>query len=362
MKYVKPGTPLEKVFFRQGRVTDFCSCKIGIPYILYINSVLDKPVWNRFGLARRVNRKDVIHQSSFTESKLRFCARRFLALTKKSNFLKAPYFLLFSLFIFIFISGCANNSGPDLNFTKVADVPLVTTEQYLPVQERDETGALLPYIAEENPYTQLRGRISKTAVTQYIEARRAFNAKNFNDAEKLLGQLVNEEPELGGPWVMRGDIASLNDDLDQAAEHYSKAIQVSPLNFNAYLRLAKTQRQQGRFNHAQNTYALALNEWRDGPELHLNLGILYDVYLNQPLQAQAHMEAYQLLSPDHNENAITWLKEVRQRTGVASTLKVIGENGELELISDAKINTESSISGSNSAREQKLSITDSGLE
>ena len=27
-------------FFRNGCVTDFCSCKIGIPYILYISSVL----------------------------------------------------------------------------------------------------------------------------------------------------------------------------------------------------------------------------------------------------------------------------------------------------------------------------------
>jgi len=31
--------PLIIVFFRDCGVTDFCSCKIGIPYILYISSV-----------------------------------------------------------------------------------------------------------------------------------------------------------------------------------------------------------------------------------------------------------------------------------------------------------------------------------
>ena len=35
-------------FFRDGCVTDFCSCKIGIPYILYISSVLDKIAWSDF--------------------------------------------------------------------------------------------------------------------------------------------------------------------------------------------------------------------------------------------------------------------------------------------------------------------------
>ncbi len=51
-------------FFRDDRVTDFCSCKIGIPYILYIRSVL-------------------VHQpgqSSCIVHTLRFCARLFLAI------------------------------------------------------------------------------------------------------------------------------------------------------------------------------------------------------------------------------------------------------------------------------------------
>ncbi len=46
-------------FFRNGCVTDYCSCKIGIPYILYINSVL---------------------KSSCILYTLRTCAREFLAL------------------------------------------------------------------------------------------------------------------------------------------------------------------------------------------------------------------------------------------------------------------------------------------
>ena len=56
-------------FFRDGCVTDFCSCKIGIQYILYITSVLE---------------------SSCMTYTLRFYARCFLALTKKLLFLEEP--------------------------------------------------------------------------------------------------------------------------------------------------------------------------------------------------------------------------------------------------------------------------------
>ncbi|MCH6564447.1 MAG: hypothetical protein IH811_01090 [Proteobacteria bacterium] len=73
-------------FFRNGCVTDFCSCKIGILYILYISSVL---------------------KSSCILYTLRFSARRFLALIamegmyagfagakacqKKSELIEAPF-------------------------------------------------------------------------------------------------------------------------------------------------------------------------------------------------------------------------------------------------------------------------------
>jgi hypothetical protein len=47
-------------FFRDGCVTDFCSCKIGIPYVLYISSVLTKTLGAFLGsfAARRVKTKD----------------------------------------------------------------------------------------------------------------------------------------------------------------------------------------------------------------------------------------------------------------------------------------------------------------
>ena len=292
----------------------------------YVNRTPFKIVFFRQGCAN-----DVL-ASSFTSSKLRLSACRFLALTKKSRLLK-----VFSLlFLTLSLVNCAGNGNRNQwDYAGKGLVVLMDTEQYLPVQQRDETGALIPYQAKPNPYTELSGRIDKKAVTAYIEARRAFSEKQLQQADKILTQITTDEPKLSGPWVMRGDIAVEQNNLELAVEHYAKAIEVNKVNINAWLRLAKVQRERGHFRHAQNTYARALALWPDAPEAHLNLGVLYDVYLNEPLKAQAHMEAYQLLRSENNPQATAWLDEVRSRTGVASTLKVLGPDGELELLSNS---------------------------
>lgn len=243
------------------------------------------------------------------------------------------------------IGACAFKSDRELwHYDGSEPVDLLPTAGYLPIQQRAESGRLLDYEARPNPYTALEGRIERDSIETYIEARRALIAEQYEESEQLLTRLVKQEPDLSGPWVMRGDIARAQGNLTQAMDHYAAAIQVNSINFNAWLRLAKTQRMRGHFKHAQNTYAKALELWPDGPELHLNLGVLYDVYLNQPLQAQAHMEAYELLSEDSNQQVAAWLEEIRQRTGVDKSLMVVGPEGELESISEQSAVTESSSS------------------
>lgn len=239
------------------------------------------------------------------------------------------------LFAFCCLSGllsaCTTASKDAWDYNGSKTVPLADTEIFLPVQERDETGLLLPYEAQPNPYTELSGRINKKSVTTYIDARRTYQSKKYDFADQLLTELIENEPKLSGPWVMRGDIAADQNNLPAAINHYAKAVEINSINFNAYLRLAKAQRQQGHFKHAQNTYAKALALWPDGPELHMNLGILYDIYLNNPQQAQAHMEAYQLLSKKSTQETQSWLAEVKTRTGLGMALKIKNAEGEFEI-------------------------------
>ena len=82
----------------------------------------------------------------------------------------------------------------------------------------------------------------------------------------------------------------------EAIGHYKKAISVNRNNVNAYIALAIVQRSRGLFSGAHQTYLAALGIWKDFPEAHLNLAILYDLYLNQAEAAQQHYEAYDFLT------------------------------------------------------------------
>lgn len=203
-----------------------------------------------------------------------------------------------------------------------AALTTIDTKPYLPVRQYDKEGNWIPYVPQINPYLEMKGKIDKEAVFNFIAARKAIKAEKWAEAETLLQKIITIEPSLAGPWVLLGNIAEQKNDPEKAMEHYQKAISVNKLNVNAYLPLAKLQRIKGEFLKAQNTYAKALAVWKDFPEAHLNLGILYDIYLNDSLQAQQHMEAYQFLKGEENATVSQWLDEIRSRTGIEPNLYI----------------------------------------
>ncbi|WP_144392697.1 tetratricopeptide repeat protein [Pleionea sediminis] len=191
---------------------------------------------------------------------------------------------------------------------------LISTEKFLPYLSIDEeTGKQKRYSAKRNPYLAEKGQLDKAVVTLFIKAKQAVKSKQVSTANKTLDQLISMNNKLSGPWMLKGELALQSKDLDTAVEHFAKAIEVNKNNVNAYIKLAKTQRLLGRFIHAQNTYAKALVLWPDFPEAHLNLAVLYDLYLNKPVLAQQHLEAYDLLASTKEPRAVVWMQELQER-------------------------------------------------
>ena len=220
------------------------------------------------------------------------------------------------------LSACSSveKSKPVTN--EIISPQLAPTRNYIPTQKYDEkTRKPLVYQATQNPYEALTGRIKKPSVELFIEARRAMDKNDHAVAKRKLERLLEQDDSLSGPWVLLGDIALDSGSPEEALEHYQKAISVNEVNVNAYLRLAKVERILGNFLEAQNLYATVLTIWPDFPEAHLNLGVLYDVYLNHPINAQRHMEAYQFLTGHKNQEVESWIDEISKRTGMSRKLK-----------------------------------------
>ncbi|WP_143247454.1 tetratricopeptide repeat protein [Agaribacterium haliotis] len=215
---------------------------------------------------------------------------------------------------------------------ETAQLNLLASEQFIPQIQYDKQNLPLPYEAEANPYSRQQGRIDKQAIVQFIDAQRQFDAGKLDLALSQAQALTETEPKLSGPWLIIGNVAAEREQLDKAQQAYSSAIDTNAKNVNAYLRLALTQRRSGEYLLAQNTLVRALETWPDFPEAHLNIAVLYDIYLNHPIRAQRHYEAYQFLSHGKDAEANKWLAEVQSRTGLASKLEVgMDQRPELEL-------------------------------
>lgn len=209
------------------------------------------------------------------------------------------------------ISACASKQGFERQDTQ-AKVELMATEQYLPVQTYDEKNQLIPYQEKVNPYLAQKAQVDKGSVLLFIEAKTAWRNNDAETAKQKLNVIIKNDKTLSGPWMMLGDIALAEKDYPQAQQYYQQGLSINSKNINGYTALAKVQRLQGQYHHAQNTLAKALALWPDFPEAHYNLSILFDIYLNQADKAKQHLNAYILLSGGDAESQ-QWLKQLNEQ-------------------------------------------------
>jgi tetratricopeptide (TPR) repeat protein len=186
----------------------------------------------------------------------------------------------------------------------------------LPRQAYDSAGQKVAYVPQPNPYTTETVVVPPEARSVFFAGSGMLRIGDLKGAGRQFQTLTEKFPGLSGPWVKLGLIAEKKEQYEDAIKHYKKAISVNRNNVNAYIALGLVQRRQGYFSDAQATYLGALEVWRDFPEAHLNLAILYDLYANQPEEAQKHYEAYYFLTGEKDENVHKWLVEVKRRTGV----------------------------------------------
>lgn len=209
-----------------------------------------------------------------------------------------------------------------------SQVAVVDTKKFVPVSAVNTEGKKLPYKIQGNPYLNVSTHVSADSLRQFDQARQAFDRGDLTSADILLRDLTEIDRHVAGPKVWLGKIAEKKDDPKAARAFYSEAIAINPDNINAYLALARVEREQGNFVLAQNTYAQVLDVWEDFPEAHFNLAVLYDLYMNKPFLAQYHMEAYVFLDQGKNPKAAGWLQELQRRTGEHESLvdaSMVGE-------------------------------------
>lgn len=155
----------------------------------------------------------------------------------------------------------------------------------------------------------------------YDNAVRALRAGRADEAEKGFKALAQVHPELGGPHANLGLLYRQAGKTAESVGELEKAVAASPQQAQFHHQLGLSYRAAGQFQKARAAYERALDLEPDYAAAVLNLGILNDLYLNDPARALELYERYQALTGGKDAAVGKWIVEVKNRKDKLLTKK-----------------------------------------
>jgi len=124
-------------------------------------------------------------------------------------------------------------------------------------------------------------------------------------------------PEYSGIWLNKGLVEVKLEQTENAIKSFQTAIEINPLNQEAYNELAIAMREQGQFDQAKQLYLDSLSVWPKHARTHKNLAILYDLYLHDYAAAIRHFSLYAqyagVISNDEQNQLRGWMLDLSRR-------------------------------------------------
>jgi len=110
-----------------------------------------------------------------------------------------------------------------------------------------------------------------------------------------------------GEWLLMGTADLQQGKLTAAEDKFRSAIAAQPSGYEGYLNLGLTLRRQGKFTEAEKTYQEGLVR-ASHPDLHLNLGVLYELYRGEPSLALVQYRKYLELEGPASDRVRGWVE------------------------------------------------------
>ncbi len=213
-------------------------------------------------------------------------------------------------------AGCATVAGPLEAMQE--SVTAMSTKAPAPAAA-PASAATAPPVAVAAP-RPAEAPVNPAAQRAYDDARRALAAGRAQDAERGFRALVLSNPELGGPHANLGLIERQAGKLPEAAAEFELAVKANPQQPIYFNQLGITYRQQGLFAKAREAYERAIDLDPGYAAAHINLAILYDLYLRDNQHALEWYERYQALAPGKDATVTKWIADLKNRKSDKTTL------------------------------------------
>jgi tetratricopeptide (TPR) repeat protein len=160
--------------------------------------------------------------------------------------------------------------------------------------------------------------IPPRAAQQYGQALQLMKSGRNTDAELEFKQLAVAYPQFAGPQLNLGLIYLHDSRLPEAEGAFKAALAVGPANPVAGNELGIVERKLGKFTDAEAAYQRTIAADPNYAPAHLNLGVLYDLYLSEPQKALEQFERYLEIAGE-NKQVAGWVVELRKRVGAPAS-------------------------------------------
>lgn len=147
----------------------------------------------------------------------------------------------------------------------------------------------------------------------YLQAIDALKQGQTKLAIEILEQLVGDASDK--PFVFTNlGLAYFNlADLELAETAFQSAINIDENDFVAYNHLGILLRKKGEFAQALDNYQQAIRSNEKYAQAYLNLGILYDLYLQDLEKAVVQYEKYLALNGVEDKQVSGWIVDIKRR-------------------------------------------------
>ncbi|MCP4490852.1 MAG: tetratricopeptide repeat protein [Gammaproteobacteria bacterium] len=147
----------------------------------------------------------------------------------------------------------------------------------------------------------------------YEAALEDLKSNQFKSAIEELEYLSNTAADLEYIFTNLG-LAYINTENYKGAEQaFQRAISQNNSDVVAYNHLGIISRMQGRFDKARLAYEEAIDIDPEYAQAYLNLGILYDIYLQDLKRALIQYQTYQTLTDSQDKTVGRWILDIKRR-------------------------------------------------
>ena len=156
--------------------------------------------------------------------------------------------------------------------------------------------------------------LTESQKNSYHEAVKYMASQQYAQAETIFNDLIKQQPRLTGAFVNLGIIRKNDKDLEKAKQFFIKALEINPNFIDALLQQALIHRDAGAFSEAEDLLRRAEAIEPKHALVNYNLGVLYELYLQDYSLAIKYYERYVSVSTAEDvETVKRWIQLLERK-------------------------------------------------